>query len=432
MKRAWKFVVLMIAVLGLALPVTAQDLTPGTVLDISFDGTQQQRIVSFEGRAGDVFYALATTDGFFVSLELFDPSGAPLGAENASNLGTIIQPLRLPQDGRYSLRVYVSEGTQGTAQVLIEMGQPAELQEGLTMTLRGSGLLDLARFELSAGELFGFFANECAECGYWIFSPDGAEMIFDGYYSNPGVPLVYAEQGGEYLVALQAPNPDRVQPTLNRYEPEVLNSNVPVSGQIVSGEMQVFVFESAAGKAWQISAEMPEGGRALTIYRFGDRPAWESFQANDYGSGPNGNPRITPFIAPADGNYHVALDYDDWSGQQPESPFTITLSPAAILKLAPGVPISATLVPDSGTLNYLYDGTAGEKLRLSITQTSETGALSLWMLSPVDEVALFQGRAVRGLSMDLVLPADGTYRIDLNNIDYALSELSFTILLEKR
>lgn len=432
MKRAWKFVALMIAVLGLALPAAAQDLTPGTALEIIFDGAQQQRIASFEGRAGEVFYALATSDGFFVSLELFDPAGAPLGIENASNLGTIIQPLRLPQDGRYSLRVYVPEDTQGTAQVLIETGQPAELQEDLGMMLRGSGLLDLARFEMNAGELFGFFASECAECGYWIFGPDGAAVVFDGYYSNPGVPLVYAEESGEYLVAMQAANPDRALLRLKRYNPEVLNSNVPVSGQIGSGEMQVFVFSTEAGKAWQISADMPGGGRALTVYRFGDRPAWESFLVNDYGSGPNGNPRIAPFIAPADGSYHVALDYDDWSGQQPESPFTITLSPAAILKLVPGVPISATMPADSGTLNYLYDGTAGEKLRLSITQTSETGALSLWMLSPVDEVALFQGRAVRGLSMDLVLPVDGTYRIDLNNIDYEVSELSFTILLEKR
>ena len=170
----------------------------------------------------------------------------------------------------------------------------------------------------------------------------------------------------------------------------------------------------------------------MGLFAFEGRTNSDSLLTYDTGSGPDGNPQITPFIAPADGTYYVVLIWRGYRAEDVDGPYTLTLRPESLRQITPdGVPFEGHVTGTAGTERYLYRGTAGETLTLTLLKTGGEGQMSIRIVGPDDEALVFQGRAVTRLVADLQLPTEGLYQIAVSNIGYdSASILDYSIAMQ--
>jgi hypothetical protein len=84
-----------------------------------------------------------------------------------------------------------------------------------------------------------------------------------------------------------------------------------------------------------------------------------------------------------------------------------------------------------GTERYLYRGTAGETLTLTLLKTGGEGQPFIRVVGPTDEAIVFYGRAATRLVVDVTLPEEGLYQIAVSNISYDnTSSLAYAIALQ--
>jgi hypothetical protein len=215
--------------------------------------------------------------------------------------------------------------------------------------------------------------------------------------------------------------------------PIPLTQGTPAEGTVTNNGIETFTFNSAEGKAWRLDATLSnQGDRIMRLFQFQGRAVNDMLVLTDTGSGPDGNPQITPFIAPADAPYYVTIEWRGYRAEEPGSPYTVTLRPESLRQLTPdGVAFEDEIAGVDGTQRYLYRGTAGEMLTLTLTKTGGEGQPSIRIVGPTDEALVFSGRAVNRLEVDLLLPNDGLYQIAINNISYdPTSILNYSIALQ--
>jgi hypothetical protein len=109
---------------------------------------------------------------------------------------------------------------------------------------------------------------------------------------------------------------------------------------------------------------------------------------------------------------------------------SVTLSPSSLLRLTPGTQFTGVVSPDTGNQIYLYEGTAGERLALTLERTSKDGALGLQIVSSEDEVAVFYGRNADSLQIEITLPLNGRYQFTVSNVAYDESAMEYAIQLD--
>ncbi len=418
----------------------ARPLSLGQPDTADVNNAQPVTSFTFEGRAGQIIYItmLDETETLDMELRLLAPSGALLGMASES-VAVLLGPITLVEDGRYTIsagRPSFSD-SEGVFSILVEETTIRDLDISLgepqNESLSGRGSAHFYRFSGTAGDLFAYqLVGE--EIGIAIFDPNGQRFIADGYYERPLRPIETLPLTGDYLAVIQTINRDGSPYTLRiqQVEPIPLISGEAMADTMLESEPALFAFESAAGKTWQISAQLPEGGdRRLEILLLTDRESWERTVAADYGSGPGGNPRIEPFIAPNSATYYVILAYDNYNGNDDIIPYQVTLTSSTIVSIAPGQTIEGETGLASGEVTYFYDGKEDEDIRLMIARTSESGEIGIQVLSPVDEVANFYGRDVKEVIIEARLPISGQYRIIVRNNAYDDSVLNYALTLQK-
>lgn len=416
---------------------TARTLTFGELTSASISNAQPITNFTFEGRAGDTIYItmLDETNNLDMELTVISPNGSFVGTASES-VAILLGPLTLGEDGLYTIsagRSSFSE-TEGIFSLLVDKTEVREIRLGNTQNdvLSGRGSAHFYQFLGNAGE---FFSYEVIgdEMGIVIFTPNGQRFIADGYYDSPFRPIEPLPSSGTYSVMIQTLNNDGSSYTfrLRQIEPVPLISGETIADTMLESQPAIFTFESAAGKTWQITAQLPQGGGGnLEILLLSGRETWERRVAADYGSGPAGNPRIEPFIAPDNATYYVLLGYNDYNGEDNIIPYQITLNPSSIISLAPGQIIKGETGSATGEVTYFYNGKTNEQIQLIINRTSETGEIGIQVLSPLDEVVNFYGRGVHSLSLEAILPVDGQYRIIVRNNAYDDSTLQYTLMIQ--
>jgi hypothetical protein len=429
----------MVIAAGLSI-VSAQDVTPlnyGEPLTFDVNAAQRTSSFTFEGATGDVVYLTLTplVSQLDTEMRLFSPGGALLGEGENVLYGAMVGPVELTSDGRYT----VSAGRPDWSEIDGEMSLLVDTLTISPMEMGDSQILDFG----APGEVQAFTMNAeaetiirvqlwCGNCGYGIIAPSGEPFILDGIYGDPGEALAKLPESGEYQIFVESLE---VQDDLELYidEPEIfpLTSNEPMSSVISTFEPAYFSFESQVDKVWQVNAELPQdGGREMEIYYLEGRDVWDTEVANDYGSGPNSNPRIAPFVTPETGTYYVIVYFDDYNEQDTQYDMSVTLSPSSLLRLTPGTQFTGMVSPDTGNQIYLYEGTAGEKLSLTLERTSKDGGLGIRVLSTEDEVAVFNGRDAERIQIDITLPLNGRYQFTVSNIAYDDSAMEYAIQLD--
>lgn len=325
---------------------------------------------------------------------------------------------------------WIDEGGEMTLLVQAVDMQSLTPGEPVSSILVSSNHLDFYTIDASADQLISYGAT-CDECTVSLFQPDGENFDSEGSYEDPGVYLAQLPLAGTYTLMLSAHHPNMAyEVTVNFVEPQPLASGEATSATI--GMQPVyFSFESPAGKAWDISTDLPNvGDRELRVLYLADgRAPWEAVVAFDQGSGPDGNARVAPFVAPQDGTYYVLAFYYDYSDVDTPTEGTILLQPASLLSLAPGMELQGAITPDSGPVTYLYEGTAGEVINLTLERLSGEAGLSLDVIGPEDEVVRMGGLNAIRFQPTLVLPVGGTYRITVSAVTYEQPAITYSLVV---
>ncbi|MCL4254542.1 MAG: hypothetical protein KJ043_12290, partial [Anaerolineae bacterium] len=287
--------------------------------------------------------------------------------------------------------------------------------------------------DVTAGTLFRY-STTGTSLGVSVLDPNGELLVFTGTYDSPLLMLGQFTQTGQHLVIISTDIPAGLDYGifLELVEPTPLVAGTSVTGSRQIGDPPVFSFQSPAGKAWELNAIMPQDGdRRMFIAQLEGRFFWDVIIAGDVGSGANGNPRIAPFIAPADATYYVWLEFSSYSNASSYD-YEMLLSSTTILSLAPDVELTQSITPETGAQTFIYStATENERVELDIRRISDVGDVWLQVLSPTDEVINFFGRGFNGGTFDMTLPIAGVYRFIVNDISYAPTELQITIRLRQ-
>jgi hypothetical protein len=148
----------------------------------------------------------------------------------------------------------------------------------------------------------------------------------------------------------------------------------------------VLSFQSDAGKLLALNAAVSGAdGQSLGIFG-GEDLCCDIIR--DYGSGPNGNPRIDPFIVPESGTYYVVLWFDLYSEENATLDYEVSLSASTLISLSLGAEINDIITPESGVKSYAYNAQAGETLRITLTQTGGEGYPFIRVYSPETQILL--------------------------------------------
>jgi hypothetical protein len=422
------------ATIGLVHAQTSISTTYGPAVELNIQSDLPQ-LITFEGKAGETVYVSQFSETVDIPLFLYSPDGTQL-SQSFDFQQYVIPPVELPVDGTYTVSVQRPDydDTTGTTQIIVDTITVPELSETpITGTFSKPGEMRWFTAQATAGTLYRL-EGLCENCSFFEILPSqdivgstyaqlNPLMLLDQWQADAQVILAsYTTTAGDYSFALVP------------VTPIPLTQGTAAEGTIANGGFQVFTFNSAEGKAWRLDSTLSsQGDRIMRLFQFQGRPVWDTFLAADTGSGPDGNPQLTPFIAPADAPYYVTLEWIGYREEDAESPYTITLRPESLRQLTPdGVAFAGDLTGTEGTERYLYRGTAGEQLTLTLAKTGGEGQLAIRIVGPTDEALVFQGRAATRLVVDLQLPSDGLYQVAINNISYdSASTLNYSITLER-
>lgn len=415
-----------LALIGLFLfiPILhAQDIpaTYGEPVTLNINSDLPQ-IITFEGAAGDVVAVSQFSDAVNIPLTLYGADGALL-SESFNLERFIIPPVTLPAAGTYRLSVQRPDYDDATGDMQILINGVAALPSLTEDSVSGSYIMpgDVRWFtyEAAAGDLYRMQAN-CEQCSLFALLPNGDVRGLTYSTADPVWLLDQWPVSGRVLIGSATAVESDYRALVETVTPIPLTSGTPSEGTLGSGQYKTFVFDSSAGKAWRLDALLSgQGDRVLRVFQFAGREAWETMVQIDTGSGPDGNPQITPFIAPADATYYVVVEWRGFRDDSETTPYTVSLRPETLRQLVPdGSVTEGQITGQDGASRYLYRGTAGETLTVTLTKRGSSGQPSIQIIGPQDEAMTFTGRAAVRLSVDVILPVDGWYQVAVTNIDY--------------
>lgn len=437
MKQLW---ILLVICFGLVFGVVAQDSTSisyGETFLGEFTADISTVSVTFEGTTGDVIYVSAIDSIVPVGIRLLSPSGGQLIFVD----GPYLDNVELSTDGQYTIVFERPEWSQDEGEFVTHLGQfvvNTMQQDGENGSLfedylEDAGAVRIIEVAMNEGDVItaGLYG---ADVGMEIWSPEGEGLLFEGIFDDPYVPLFRFPTTGTYRIKIITAEPGGTDISLFIYRHDVIpaTTNDPMTGQLEEDIPVVFAFDVVAGKMWDLNAILPENGEsALAIYVFDDRPQWESQIYFDDGSGPNGQPRIRPFIPQADGTYYVALTYDNWDSEFATYTYELAINPSTVLSIPNNSPITGEVTEESGVAQYAYTGKAKDRIRILFRKTSTEGELALIVTSQEDQIVNFMGRNTSVSSFDITLPLDGTYEFVIYNASYdTTTSLGYEIIVE--
>lgn len=440
MKRL--FFVLMMCLLGTSM-VSAQNdpdviITYGESSIGQFTNDDPTFTMGFDGAVGDVVYVSAIDDQVAVEFVLLSPTGGQLAQSN----NALIKNIELGVDGVYTVEFKRPDWSDSEGEFIAHLGRYAieDLNvedDGWTLAYEGNladeGALQQFEADYTEGDMITIMLY-VANGVITVQSPTGEFILFDGAYDDPMIPLYRIPVTGVYTITVQTIEPEGSDFGLYlfKHDPIVVTVNEPISDELDEGFPAVFAFESQAGKMWDINAIVPQNGeRSIALYHFDGRDYWATQIEFDWGSGPDGQPRIQPFIPSIDDTYYIALWYDNYDTEEEVYDYELVVSPSTLLSVVNNTPLVGKISNETGTVQYAYRGNAGDMIRLTYRKLSKEGGLGINMYSVDDEVITFTGRNASSGQFEIELPLDGFYEFIIWNTSYDdQSVLDYEILVE--
>jgi hypothetical protein len=428
---------LSIILLTITIPlVSAQDdITFGEVMSGEITADQPTFEYTFDGVEGDIIYAyMYTPNGDLTPAMRLTALGGVVVAEATDNdsLGAFLGPITLEGSLTYTLIVthpdWEAEST-GAFELVLDRVNPIVLEPGVTSdgNLPRAGLPTFFSYTGAADDVIRYTTTG-TNLGIAVIGPNGETLLRDGLYDNPGSLFNVLPQDGDYTILLQTANTGGTDfsITVRPLDVPQLAEGAPVTGtgEEAAGPV-VFSFQSDGGKLLALNAAVAGAdGQSLAIFG-GERFCCEIIR--DYGSGPNGNPRIDPFIVPATGTYYAVLWFDLYSEDNASLDYEVSLSASTLISLSLGAEINDIITPESGIKSYSYSAQAGETLRITLTQTGGDGWPLIRVFSPETQILDFQSHSINSISFELVFPVEGMYRFEIGNSNDEPTAVEFSL-----
>ncbi|MBZ0278896.1 MAG: hypothetical protein K8I60_22310 [Anaerolineae bacterium] len=393
---------------------------------------------TFAGNEGDTIYASTSSPeaDLWLSASLIASNGAVLSESEGYPFGELLVPYALPGTGTYTIEVSRAEDSptqEGDFTVFLDRAAltPLTLGESQSGSLTLSGQGAFYTVDAASGDIFQYTASG-NNLLFSLVTPGGAYIT--GYTVDDNLigPFNYALESGRYIIMLQTANEEGTDYSLqvNRVQPQALTPGTALSGTLTESAPPLFSFQSEAGQRWALNALVADAAYAsnMTIYRAGD-PYYGL--GGDSSSGPNGSPRVDPFIAPEADTYFVLLQFDDYSPADASRDYEVTLAESTVETLSQGAKFNGSVGTDSGSAVYIYDGHAGEQLRITLAQTGGEG----WPRFRVDwvngTVMYFEGYSTANASFVLNLPEDGLYFFSIAKANDTPSDVLYSLSLDQ-
>jgi hypothetical protein len=432
---------IIIILLFVALPIAhAQESTQlnyGQVAAGEVTAEQPLFTYTFDGAEGDSIYVYMHTpnDDLTPYIRLTAVGGVVVAEADSNNsLGALLGPYTLEGTTTYTIEATHPEwaaDTTGAFTLVVDRVNAAKLEPGAPTSGSLSNANSLAFFTYTgaADDVVRYRANG-ANLGIGVILPDGTPAFYDGIYDDPASLFNILPQDGDYLLYMQTASDAGADYTLTVSQLEVLPlaEGAPVTGTNDETNPVILSFESDTGKLLAINATVDGAdSRTLAIFPASD-PCCDLIR--DYGSGPNGNPRIDPFIVPESGTYYIALWYDLYSEENATLDYEVTLGASTLISLSSGAEINDTITPESGVKTYSYDASLGETMNLTLTKTGGQGWPSIRVTGPEGQVLYFESNSISSVSFEVVFPAAGLYRFEIGNVSYEPTAVEYTLRVE--
>lgn len=431
-------ILLSFLVIGL-LPAAAQEENPlGSGLTGSVTANESTVRYTFSGEEGELVYAALSTpiEDLWLGIRLLASSGTVLSESVDYPLGSLLIPYALPGTGTYTVEVIRhddSPAQEGDFTLFADrsVGAALALDESLSGELTTAGQAAFYTFDAAPGTIYQYYANG-NNLLVSLIAPDGTYLTDYNVEDTLINGFMYLTEGGRYTLFIQSANTNGSDFSLRVHlaDPQLLIPGESVAGVMVESAPPLFTFQSEAGQQWAISALVPDAAYAATIqlYRAGD-PYYSI--GGDTGSGPNGTPRLDPFIAPESDMYYVLLNFDDYSPADATRDYDILLDASTVETLQPGAKFSGSASTDSGSQVYVYNGVSGEQLRITLAQTGGEGWPNFIVSGVNGDLLYYEGYSTSNASFIIDLPEDGLYFFMVRNANGEPSEIQYTLSLDQ-
>jgi hypothetical protein len=431
-------IVLFLLAFGLPLASAQDELPLGSPITGSMTADEATFRYTFTGEEGQLIYAALSTpvEDLWLGMRLLASSGTLLSESEGYPLGTLLVPYSLPGTGTYTIEVSRIEDSPAQAGQFTLFASTANLipltaDDTLSGDLTTAGQGAFYSFDAEPGAIYQYHATGNNLLVSFI-APDG--VYITDY--NVGDTLVsgfnYIAEGGRYLLIIQSANSDGSHFSLRAHhaQPQPLVPGESVSGTMNESSPQLFQFESEAGEQWALSAIVPDAEYAamIGIFRAGD-PYYSI--GGDGGSGANGTPKVDPFIAPETDTYYVLLTFDDYTPADATRDYDLLLEASTVKTLLPGAKFDGSVSTDSGSQTYIYNGLAGEQLRITLAKTGGEGWPYFFVEWVNGYLLYYEGYGVSNASFILDLPEDGQYFFTIRNANGEPSEIQYTLSLDQ-
>lgn len=391
---------------------------------------------TYDLEPGDTIYASAYDPSRQMGLEinLIEPNGVTLTQAYPNAIGTVLPPFTVASGGTYTIEIFRPEWAQqtGTFDLIVDrVAFTAVKPDGIyTGQIPQAGGAAFFTYTGKRNELFRFAATGEA-LAFYMLRQDGSSFVNTDLQDELLGTLNILPEDGTFVAFLQTADPDGSDYTLQLkpITPITVEEGQNVyTGTYTESTTPILKLTATAGQPWRItSAEFEDISTSMEIYSLAD-PTYPI--ASDYGSGPNGTPRIDPFIAPADGEYLIVLYADDGQPGERELNYEIALETSELRTLELGTAVTGSVTLEDNLTNYFYTGVTGEALRVTIEKTSGDGQPSLRVVSEQDEVISFYTRSGTKAVFDITLPLDGLYRFEVRDASYIATQMDYSLLIE--
>jgi hypothetical protein len=433
----WIIVVLLSFALPIAHAQEATHLNYGQVASGEVTADQPLHTYTFDGAEGDKIYVYMHTPNqdLTPNVRLTAVGGVVVAEADSNNsLGALLGPFTLEGTTTYTIEASHPDwaaDTTGAFTLVVDRVNPAKLEPGAPVSGSLANANSLAFFEYTgAANDVVRYRTIGADLGIGVFLPDGTPAFYDGIYDDPSSLFNILPQDGDYLLYVHTASDAGVDYTLtvSQLEVQPLAEGAPVTGTNDELNPVIVSFESDAGKLLALNATVDGAdSRTLAIFPASD-PCCDLIR--DYGSGPNGNPRIDPFIVPASGAYYVVLWYDLYSEENAALDYEVTLGASTLISLSSGAEINDTITPESGVKTYSYDASLGETMNLTLTRTGGQGWPSIRVTGPEGQVLYFESSSISSVTFEIVFPAAGLYRFEIGNTYYEPTAVEYSLRVE--
>jgi len=445
MKRALRFVLLLVSMSLLVAPALAQRATAidlGDTVEGELDDEHRTREYSFEGEAGQTVSITLLSDDYDPLVVLLDADGQEIAMNDDGgpvSLSSRIGPFSLPEDGEYTIvadsysHYFNNDASEavGSFTLILEavnmrrIEYTQQVKDELTREQSTAYL----QFRGQVGDVINVVVETegfSADITLSRLDPEamGTTLMNGSDNSGDGVTMIggyMLPETGNYLIAVMSAAGDLGEFTLEVGKIEVTPLAFDETLELVFDEDNRLAYFSFDGELGDVISLIVEGdGEFDTTLALNGPDGYQLGYVDDA----NGlDPALINQILTQSGSYTVIIQ-----PYQPgrEGEVTLVLEHSELASLDEG-PLTLAMSSLRTRETVTLSGQAGETVRLNVEVEGElTASPNVTITQAQQSVAYSSGSTVKRLSMDFTVPSDGPLYIQIDEYSYTDVNLLLT------